>query len=110
MKRKEEAKDNLRITGQFRLKAGMRYDLRCDGAKLTVVVSPRMNDNDESEWRVDASTQSTDDGALFSRWAPTRREALNEIGREWSAEGAERGLPMFDWEAVATVLSAVRAV
>jgi hypothetical protein len=35
---------------------------------------------------------------------------LKEVSRQWTATGTNLGLPAFDWDAVTTLLSTVRAV
>jgi hypothetical protein len=100
--------DKLRITDQFRTRNGMAYELRQHGARLTVLIAERTNDNG-SEWLVEASSVQFP-GSEVSQVASTRAEALRKIGMQWVADAAERGLPSFDWTAVATALTAVRAI
>jgi hypothetical protein len=100
----------LKITNQFRSKAGFVYDLRCDGARLTVNITQRQGAGDAGEWHVEASTKAAASDAAIAAWADTRVAALQEVGRQWSSRAAELGLPTFDWDAVATALTNVRAV
>jgi hypothetical protein len=102
--------DKLRITDQFRTRNGMAYELRQHGARLTVLIAERPIENgDGSEWLVEASSVQFP-GSEVSQVAPTRAEALRKIGMQWVADAAARGLPSFDWTAVATALTAVRAI
>ncbi len=105
----EKQKDTLRITNQFRSKGSMVYDLRCNGERLTLTVSPRTSEHDGGEWRVEARTSGRPEEDVVERWGPTRIDALRAVGLEWT-ERLARGLPRFDWEAVAQALIAVRAV
>ena len=88
----EKDKDTLKITNQFRAKGGMAYDLKCKGTRITLLVTPRT---------------TPDDSIVVTGWGPTRMEALRAAGRSSTASS---NLMMFDWDAVAAVLSSVRAV
>jgi hypothetical protein len=105
----EKEKDALRITNQFRSKGSMVYDLRCNGERLTVTVSPRTTEQDGGEWRVEARAGGRPVEDIVERWGATRIDALRAVGRAWTEQLA-RGLPRFDWEAVAQALITVRAV
>jgi hypothetical protein len=106
----EKNKDALQITNQFRDRRGMVYDLKCEGARLTVQVTPRVSSADPGEWHVEARTAHTPESLVIAEWGPTRADALREVGRAWVREAPSHGLPTFDWEAVAQVLTAVRAL
>jgi hypothetical protein len=99
-----------RITDQFRSRGGMNYDLKCDGARLSLMVAPRANPDDPGEWRVEASSSQSPAVAPIIRWAASRGDAVRDVGVAWSAEGVLMGLPSFDWQAVAVALRAVRAI
>jgi hypothetical protein len=104
----EKDKDTLKITNQFRAKGGMAYDLKCKGTRITLLVTPRTTPDDEGDWRVEARSNTTpDDSIVVTGWGPTRMEALRAAGRSSTASS---NLMMFDWDAVAAVLSSVRAV
>ncbi len=107
---KEKDKDKLKITNQFRDKRGMVYDLKCEGDRLTVYVSPRENPQDAGEWRVEVRTSHSPEAIVIAEWGPTRADALREVGRAWTSNATTQGLPTFDWDEVATALSAVRAL
>ena len=106
----EKDKDALRITNQFRSKGSMVYDMRCNGERLTLTVSPRTNEQDGGEWRVEARAAGRPEEDIIERWGATRIDALRAVGLAWSERWFARGLPRFDWEAVAQALIAVRAV
>lgn len=106
----EKNADTLKITNQFRLKAGLVYDLRCDGSRLTVFITPRERPDDSGEWRVEARASHSPEAFVVTEWGATRIEALREAGRVWASKVAEQGLPTFDWEAVVKALQDVRAV
>ena len=46
--------DAVKITNQFRSKDGFVYDLRSDGARLTVAIMPREHSADPADWKVEA--------------------------------------------------------
>lgn len=102
----EKREDTLRITNQFRKKGGMVYDLRGDGTRLTLVVSPRTSSDDLGDWHIEARVGGQTDGVSVQRWAKTRVEALQAVGVAWG----HAALPAFDWDAVRVALAAVRAV
>ena len=106
----EKNKDALKITNQFRAKNAMVYDLKADGNRLTVRVFPRERSTDSGEWRVEARTNDAQEEAVVAEWGATRAEALGEVAKSWVTKAPAHGLPMFDWEAVAQVLTSVRAL
>ena len=100
----------LRITDQQRTKRGMAYDLKGDGARLTVYIAPRETPDDPGDWRVEVSTRDSPSEELVFGWGASRGDALREAGRTWVDRAAAMNLPTFDWESVAKVLTAVRAI
>jgi|SRR4051812_7140987 hypothetical protein len=107
---KETNERALRVTDQQRSKTGMTYDLKGDGARLTVLVSPRALPDDPDEWRVQVSTRDVPTEEVFDGWGPTKADALAAAGRRWNERALHQNLPPFDWASVATVLGKVRAV
>ncbi len=106
------AKDHLalRVVTQYREKTSMIYELMCGDAELDVRISPRQSSEDHGDWRIEARPGRASGAACVAGWASTRREALLEVGRKWASAEAPIGLPSFDWEAVARVLTAVSAL
>ena len=102
--------DALKITNQFRSRNGFVYDLKCRGVRLTLNIGQRQNPSDPGEWCVDACVNAPPQATPIGAWGATRIDALREVGRLWAASAGDLGLPMFDWDAVATALSGVRAV
>ena len=100
----------LRITDQQRTKRGMAYDLKGDGARLTVYVSPRETPDDPADWKVEVSTRDAPSTEIVAGWGTTREDALREAGRAWMGRATDMNLPTFDWASVAKVLTAVRAL
>ncbi len=100
----------LRIVQQYRDKSSMIYELEGGGAELDVRISPRQSSDDSGEWRIEARPGRALDATCVAEWAATRREALLEVARKWQSSEAASGLPAFDWEAVAGVLTKVRAL
>lgn len=109
MKEKPEPNEHaVKITQQYRARNGMTYDLKGEGHRLTVHISPRENASDRDDWRVDAAIGSAD--PIVSEWGSSRAIALGAVGRVWSLRAQTEGLPAFDWDAVAKALLAVRAI
>jgi len=107
----DKGKDTLKIINQFRDKGGMGYDLKCEGARLSLLVAPSRTIGDAGEWRVEARAGRTAKGAhVVTEWGHTRSEALQAVGHAWASKELTHNLPMFDWEAVAEVLTEVRAL
>lgn len=104
----DKGNDSCRITDQFRTRQGMAYELRESGARLTVLIAERTNEGG-SEWLVEASSVQFP-GAEIAHTASTKAEALRRTGAQWVEDSMARGLPTFDWTAVAKALTAVRAI
>jgi hypothetical protein len=106
-----EAKvETVRITDQFRSRNGFVYDFRFEGARLTLSIAPRENEDDAGDWKVEARSRHTPEALVIANWGPTRVDALREVGRSWLSQAAAHGLPSFDWEAVEKALLDVRAL
>jgi hypothetical protein len=105
MKTKDSKSDALRITDQYRRRPGMVCELQCATARLSVHVFEQTEP--DSGWRVEAHSGAGADEVVVARSAPTRAEALREVGAAWAAQCNQ---PSFDWEAVAALLTTVRAV
>jgi hypothetical protein len=109
--RDDDKSGTLRITNQFRTKEGMAYDLKCDGVRLTLLVTAKTGSQDAGEWRIEARGSRTSERvAIVSAWGQTRLDALREVARLWPEAIDTQGLRTFDWEAVAKLLTTVRAV
>jgi hypothetical protein len=106
MKQKESKTNALRITDQYRRRYGMVCELQCGAARLSLHLWEQTTASD-SQWRVEAHNGSGSDAVVVGRSARTRAEALREVGVAWATESE---LPAFDWDAVATLLSDVRAI
>ncbi len=98
--RDEEKSTALRITNQFHSKGGMAYDLKCDGVRLTLLVSAKTRTEDPGEWKIEARGARTADnvavvtgvggneggrapgrGAGVGRCAPDERHARVRLER-----------------------------
>jgi hypothetical protein len=109
--RNEPKSTALRITNQFHSGAGMAYDLKCDGVRLTLLISERTQPADPAAWRIEARGSLTaEQKANLVEWGNTREDALRAVGIAWAASIATTALRVFDWEAVAAALRAVRAL
>ena len=103
--------DRLAITMQFHAGRGTVYELEKHGAKLSVRVSPRAAATDAGDWRVEASAaHGPSELKSIVEWGPTRASTLFEVGRTWGLQGPDRGLPPFDWDEVARLLTSVSAL
>jgi hypothetical protein len=109
--RDESKKTALQITNQFHSSGGMAYDLKCDGVRLTLLIGQRTRTDDPADWRIEACG-SLAPGPKVSvvEWGATREDALAAVGRSWTASADTMGLRVFDWNAVAAALRAVRAL
>ena len=109
-KSRPRSHESLAITMQFHVGRGTVYELECHGAKLSVRVSPRAADTDAGDWRIEATPSHGQSDMAIVEWGPTRAETLLEVGRTWTLEGPSRGLPPFDWDEVARLLTTVSAL
>jgi hypothetical protein len=102
--------DAVKITNQFRSKDGFVYDLRSDGARLTVAIMPREHSADPADWKVEARSSHGPDAVVVTAWGGVKIDVLREVGKSWAEKSMEHGLPNFDWELVAKALKDVRAI
>lgn len=101
-RKNDDGTDKLRITTQFRVRGGMAYELREHGSRLTVLIT---NGAPGSEWTCEAFT---DPARPISHSATTRAEAVRRTSDAWRSD--QQGLPRFDWDAVVSALTQVRAI
>lgn len=106
----QQTKNATRVVAQYRYKRAMVYELECDGVALDLHVSPRKDQADSGEWRVEARTSHDIGGSVCAEWGATRADALRAVERAWVTKASSLGLPAHDWEAIVKALSAVRAV
>ena len=59
---------------------------------------------------MEARASRSPEAVVVGEWGPTRIEALRAGGRSWTSKSPTHNLALFDWEAVAKVLLAVRAL
>jgi hypothetical protein len=113
MQKSKSDKDNsglLHIVTQHREKSSMVYEMEGGGALLDIRISARSTSADGGEWYVEARSGHGSDGECIAEWAMTREAALRAVGVKWRLSAAAARLPTFDWDAVARVLTAVRAL
>ena len=110
--RNTESTPRVKITSQFRERQNMVYELDCLGTTLTLRVFPTPTETGGESWRLEARTNSatTTVDAMISASAPTRAEALEQIGRDWFERTAELNLPTVDWGAIALAMKGVRGI
>jgi hypothetical protein len=107
---KDEGPRPLRILTQYHDKRGMVYELACGTSAVDVHITREMTDGTEGGWRVEAHDGRLSTSFVIVEAAATRAEALRRVGESWSASAPDRGLPEFDWDAVAALLVGVRAL
>jgi hypothetical protein len=110
MKRAAALPDACRVTSQYRSRDGFVYELESDGTVLTVHISRGAALDDSGDWRVAVHNGRGADVFVVAESAPTGTEALRRVGRSWAEKAFELRLPRFDWDAIAKVLLAVRAI
>ncbi len=103
----EDRVPSVKITNQFRSRTGFVYDLKCDGARLVLRIGASLVADDGLH--VHAASATADETPSVEAYAPTRADALREVGKRWTDSGGPN-FPPFDWEAVEKALSAVRAL
>ncbi len=106
-KAKEKPEPVLRIVTQYWHGRVRVCELEKAGAKLDLRIS---RSDDAESWRVEAVDGRRGSEHSLSGSASTRAGALSAVASSWLAQGPALGLPVFDWEAVATALRAVNAV
>jgi hypothetical protein len=109
---KEVSPKTPKITTQYRSKDTMIYELECAGGiALDLHVSNRKRAEVlDDEWCVEAHHGHAEGAIVMSECAPTAIQALKQVALSWSQKAPELGLPQHDWDGVARVLQAVRAV
>jgi hypothetical protein len=102
---------NTRVTNQFRSREVMVYDLASEGAQLTISIAPCANNLDGTgEWRAEAYARQAPERPTLAETGATRGDALSAVARAWTEKNRAWGFPKLDWEAIARVLRAVRAI
>ena len=108
-KKTDDGNDNLRITNQFRTRHGFAYELRFQGVRLELLVTPRTTEEDGGDWHVEASVKTTPE-LTIGHWAASKPEALRLTAATWAERATELGLPTLDWAVITKALTAVRAI
>ena len=109
-KPKTQSRETLAITMQYHAGRGTIYELEGHGDKLSVRVSPRETETDAGDWRIEAAAVHGPADVTIVEWGPTRAETLMEVGSTWRSQGPSLGLPSFDWNEVARLLTVVSAI
>jgi hypothetical protein len=102
--------DAAKITDQFRSRSGFVYDLRCDGANLTLFIAPTEQPSEAGGWKVEARASQSREMVVIAKHGMTRRGALRAVARWWRSKERELGVPKVDWEAVEKALTQIRAL
>lgn len=109
-KPKPQSRETLAITMQYHVGRGTVYEFEGNGDKLSVRVSPRAAETDAGDWRVEVAPGHGPSDVTIVEWGPTRAETLMEVGSTWRSKGPGLGLPSFDWNEVARLLTVVSAI
>jgi len=105
---KSPSADGLRITVQYRTKAGKTYELTNRDAVVAVHISPPAIGADSSGWHVEARLGAGEGPFIADGWGTTAAEALRETARAWVNHIPS--VTPFDWDAVTRELKSVHAV
>jgi len=103
---KTDKTPKVRITDQFRSRAGMVYDLKCEGIRISI----SMESSNEIEWNVEALAKQTPDPPTVRATGPSRGEALGVLADAWRERNGAFGYPPLDWGAIREALATVRAI
>jgi hypothetical protein len=109
MKREAPAEPACKITMQYRAGNGFMYELESSGVIFGVHVSRAEASGQTDSFSVTAH-HGRNTPAVVSESGPTGDEALRNVARTWTAKCSELGLPTLDWNKIAAVLVAVRAI
>jgi hypothetical protein len=107
---KEKSGPSVRITTQFRSGKAMVYDLSCEDTRLTVEIVPSDDPTGPEAFTAAAHARQAPERPRIAEPGPTRGEALQAVGRAWTAKNGAFGFPTVDWELVRQALLAVRAI
>jgi hypothetical protein len=98
---------NVTLRQQYRDRHGMTYELDCSGKRLTLrFIFPT---DDASGWQVEARIEP-ESGAVATGSALTREQAFRAMIGDWDNVAGRSSTPQVDWEQVASVLRAVKAL
>jgi hypothetical protein len=107
--KKDETK--TRVTGQFRNRESMVYDLASEGAQLTISIAPCDDNLDGTgAWRAEVYARQAPEHPTLAETGPTRSDAVDAVAQAWVAQNRAWGFPSLDWEAIVRALRAVRAI
>jgi hypothetical protein len=102
----------IRITHQFEESRNMTYELDCAGLPLAIRVFaplPAMSAELPSPWRVEVTSEGKK-AVVVSATAYSRALAFELVAERWRDSAASRECDVVDWQAIGTVLTAVRAL
>jgi hypothetical protein len=99
-----------KITTQYRSKQTMIYELEARGIAFDIRISRDDEDHDPRTWHVEAHNGFSEAALAVGADGATARAALSAVAQSWRSTGPDLGLPELDWEEVAKVLGAVRAI
>jgi hypothetical protein len=104
------SKPACRVVTQYFSGGEKVFELATADASLELRVSSVSIGAGKRRWHVAAQPGSAPDSAAISCEAETKRGALSKVAEQWTEQGAELGLPSFDWTAVEAALLAVRGI
>ena len=109
--RNEQKSTALRIMDQYHSNGGMAYDLKCEGVRLTLVITERKLPAEVGAWKIEArAARPAESEVTVTEWGATRDDALRGVAAAWVAANDTMAFRVFDWDAVAVALRAVRAI
>ena len=101
---------SVRITQQFRERNNMTYELDCSGTPLVVrVFFPAVGADTDASWRIEACAGHPLQAVTAGASGLSRAEAFQSIARDWHLAMPSAASDL-DWNGIARVLAAVRAI
>jgi hypothetical protein len=110
VKKPEPTPPGCKVITQYRSAGEMVYEVECSGISLDIRVSSQPGTAGERDWHVAAQSGRDADAIVITESAPTKAEALRKVAASWEERAPDLGLPLFNWEAVAVALLAVRGI
>lgn len=99
-----------KVLGRYQSGGEVVYELGSSDAKLEIRISSQAAGPGARSWHVAALDGAMPDAIAISDSAETKRAALSKVAAQWVQQQAELGLTVFDWDAVAAALLAVRGI
>jgi hypothetical protein len=98
----------VRITGQFRQRQAMLYDLKCDQIRITISMEQEAQPSED--WNTTALAKLVPNPLSVSAVGPSRGAALDALVLACCDQRTAGGFPFLDWKAIREALVLVRAI